>query len=140
MPDPHPIRVLIADDEPLARRGIRQLLASHPDMLVVGEARNGREALRLLGSVAPDLLFLDVQMPELDGFGVLRAHGTTGMPAVVFVTAHDEFAVKAFEAQAIDYLVKPLEEARFVDAIERVRDRMRSTAAIELYRILFVLV
>jgi two-component system LytT family response regulator len=134
MPNDQAIRVVIADDEPLARRGIRQLLAAHPDMAVVGEARNGREALRLLEATDPDLLFLDVQMPELDGFGVLRAHGSRRMPAVVFVTAHDEFAVKAFDAHAIDYLVKPLEEARFLDAIDRVRDRLRSSAAIELSR------
>ena len=134
MPNESPIRVLIADDEPLARRGIRQLLASHPDMTVVGEARNGREALRLLESIEPDLLFLDVQMPELDGFAVLREHGASRMPAVIFVTAHDEFAVKAFEAHAIDYLVKPLEHARFADAVERVREQMRSAAAVELSR------
>lgn len=134
MTDEPPIRVVIADDEPLARRGIRQLLASHEGMVVVGEARNGREALRLLGAANPDLLFLDVQMPELDGFGVLRERGATRMPAVVFVTAHDEFAVRAFEAHAIDYLVKPLEEARFADAIERVRERIRSTEALELSR------
>jgi two-component system, LytTR family, response regulator len=134
MPNNSPVRVLIADDEPLARRGIRQLLATHPDMAVVGEARNGREALRLLESIEPDLLFLDVQMPELDGFGVLREHGAGRMPAVIFVTAHDEFAVKAFEAHAIDYLVKPLERARFADAVERVREQMRSAAAVELSR------
>ena len=134
MPDEQVIRVVIADDEPLARRGIRQLLATHPDMTVVGEARNGREALRLLGATRPDLLFLDVQMPELDGFGVLRERGAERMPAVVFVTAHDEFAVRAFEAHAIDYLVKPLEEARFADAMDRVRERLRSAAAVELSR------
>lgn len=132
MPNGAPIRVVIADDEPLARRGIRQLLAAHPDTTVVGEARNGREALRLLGAADPDLLFLDVQMPELDGFDVLRERGAHRMPAIVFVTAHDEFAVRAFETHAIDYLVKPLEEARFADAMERVRERMRSTAAVEL--------
>src|ERR1035438_7131461 len=102
------IRVLVADDEPLARRGVRQLLAPHGDITVVGESRNGRETLRALDSLQPDLLFLDVQMPEMDGFAVLRARGADRMPAVVFVTAHDQFAVQAFEAHAIDYLVKPL--------------------------------
>src|ERR1039458_174440 len=102
------IRVLVADDEPLARRGVRQLLAPHSDMTVVGESRNGPETLRALDSLKPDLLFLDVQMPEMDGFAVLRARGADRMPAVVFVTAHDQFAVRAFEAHAIDYLVKPL--------------------------------
>jgi two-component system LytT family response regulator len=119
------IRVLVADDEPLARRGVRQLLAPHTDMTVVGESRNGLETLRALEALRPDLLFLDVQMPEMDGFAVLRARGTDRMPAVVFVTAHDQFAVRAFEAHALDYLVKPLNVARFEAALERVRERMR---------------
>src|ERR1700685_1000510 len=97
------IRVLVADDEPLARRGVRQLLAPHPDMAVVGESRNGPETLRSLDALAPDLLFLDVQMHEMDGFEVLRARGARQMAAVVFVTAHDRFAVRAFEAHALDY-------------------------------------
>src|SRR5215831_8328255 len=107
MPESAPkIRVLVADDEPLARRGVRQLLARHADMVVVGESRNGPETLRALVALAPDLLFLDVQMPEMDGFEVLRARGADRMPAVVFVTAHDQFAVRAFEAHALDYLVE----------------------------------
>ena len=128
------IRTVIADDEPLARRGIRQLLASQRDVDVIGEARNGREALHLLRTLRPDLLFLDVQMPELDGFDVLAGLGTSPMPAVIFVTAYDDFAVRAFEAHALDYLVKPLEEARFAQAVQRTRDRMYSLAAIELSR------
>jgi two-component system, LytTR family, response regulator len=128
------IRAVIADDEPLARRGIRQLLAAHRDVIVVAEARNGRETVRALRDLKPDLLFLDVQMPELDGFGVLREHGTERMPAVIFVTAYDEFAVRAFEAHALDYLVKPVEEARFADALERTRRRLRSDEALELAR------
>jgi len=119
------IRVLVADDEPLARRGVRQLLAPHADMTVVGESRNGLETLRALDALEPDLLFLDVQMPEMDGFAVLRARGADRMPAVVFVTAHDRFAVRAFEAHALDYLVKPLNVERFEAALERVRERMR---------------
>jgi two-component system LytT family response regulator len=126
------IRTLVVDDEPLARRGIRQLLAPYPDIVVVGECRDGREALRALATLSPDLIFLDVQMPGLDGFGVLRAHGAERMPAVVFVTAHDEFAVRAFEAQALDYLVKPLSEARFKATITRVRARMRAADALSL--------
>jgi len=129
-----PLRALVADDEPLARRGIRQLLAAHPDVTVVGEARDGREALRLLRELRPDLLFLDVQMPELDGFDVLRAHGAAGMPAVVFVTAYDEFAVRAFDAQALDYLVKPVEEGRFAEALQRARERLRAADAEALAR------
>src|SRR5215471_5392442 len=119
------IRVLVADDEPLARRGVRQLLAPHHDMTVVGEARNGAETLRALDELSPDLLFLDVQMPEMDGFEVLRARGADRMPAVVFVTAHDQFAVRAFETHALDYLVKPLHVDRFEAALERIRDRFR---------------
>lgn len=118
------IRILVADDEPLARRGVRQLLAPHRDMTVVGEARNGIETLRALDDLAPDLLFLDVQMPEMDGFEVLRARGPGRMPAVVFVTAHDQFAVRAFEAHALDYLVKPLHVERFEAALQRVRERL----------------
>ncbi len=126
------IRALIVDDEPLARRGVRQLLAAHPDIAVVGECRNGREALRALATLAPDLVFLDIQMPGLDGLGVIRMHGVERMPAVVFVTAHDEFAVRAFETHALDYLVKPLSEARFRATIARVRERMRMTDAVAL--------
>jgi two-component system LytT family response regulator len=128
------IRAIIADDEPLARRGIRQLLGPHRDIAVVAEARNGRETVRALRELKPDLLFLDVQMPVLDGFGVLREIGAKFMPAVIFVTAYDEFAVRAFDAHALDYLVKPLEEARFVEALERMRERLRSAKAVDLSR------
>src|SRR5580658_2762458 len=126
------IRVLVADDEPLARRGVRQLLAPHADMTVVGEGRNGPETLRALEALAPDLLFLDVQMPEMDGFEVLRARGADRMPAVVFVTAHDQFAVRAFEAHALDYLVKPINIERFEAALRRVRERLRLMEAADL--------
>jgi two-component system LytT family response regulator len=118
------MRVVIVDDEPLARRGIRQLLASHADMDVVAEARNGKEAVRILKALAPDLVFLDVQMPEMDGFEVLRR--LDAPPAVIFVTAYDTFAVRAFEEHAVDYLVKPIHEARFEDALARVRERLRA--------------
>jgi two-component system, LytTR family, response regulator len=128
------IRALIVDDEPLARRGIRQLLDREPDVTVVAEARNGRDALRALRTMNPDLVFLDVQMPEVDGFGVVRAYGPERMPAVIFVTAYDAFAVRAFDAHAIDYLVKPLREARFAEAVQRVRERMRSDDAVALSR------
>ncbi|HKW49914.1 MAG TPA: response regulator [Gemmatimonadaceae bacterium] len=134
------LRAIIADDEPLARRGVRQLLASQPDIEVVGEARNGRETVHLVRSLHPDLLFLDVQMPELDGFGVLATLGSSALPAVIFVTAYDHFAVRAFDAHALDYLVKPIEEARFIEAIQRTRDRMHSLAAIELSRRLSALI
>jgi len=126
------IRVVVADDEPLARRGVRQLLAPHRDVTVVGEARDGRETLRALDELSPDLLFLDVQMPEMDGFEVLRARGPRRMPAVVFVTAHDQFAVRAFEAHALDYLVKPLNVERFEAALQRVRERLHLIEAADL--------
>jgi two-component system, LytTR family, response regulator len=126
------IRVLVADDEPLARRGVRQLLTPHTDMNVVGESRNGPETLRALDALKPDLLFLDVQMPEMDGFAVLRARGAHRMPVVVFVTAYDRFAVQAFEAHAIDYLVKPLNVERFEAALGRVRERLRLIEAADL--------
>jgi two-component system LytT family response regulator len=125
------IRVLVADDEPLARRGVCQLLSPHSDMVVVAESRNGPETVIALRQFSPDLLFLDVQMPEMDGFEVLRAQGTERMPAVVFVTAHDRFAVRAFEAYALDYLVKPLNVARFDSALARVRERLRLMQAAE---------
>ncbi len=119
------ITALIVDDEPLARRGIRQLLAREKDITVVGECRDGREALAAIDSLAPDIVFLDVQMPELDAFGVIRERGVERIPIVVFVTAYDAFAVQAFEAQALDYLVKPLVAARFASAMARVRERVR---------------
>jgi two-component system LytT family response regulator len=120
------IRVLIVDDEPLARRGIRQLLAAYADVQVVGECRNGREAVRALETLRPDLVFLDIQMPGLDGMRVVDVHGVDRMPVTVFVTAYDEYAVKAFEARAEDYLLKPLVEARFRATMERVRRRLRA--------------
>lgn len=129
-----PIRVLIVDDEPIARRGIRQLLASHDDIEIAGEARNGAEAVRLIAELAPDLVFLDVQMPEVDGFAVLRQIDPERLPAIIFVTAYDTFAVRAFEARALDYLVKPLAEARFHDALARARERFRVQAELASWR------
>ena len=129
-----PIRVVIVDDEPIARRGIKQLLKRHTDVQVAGEARNGREAVRVLNALAPDLVFLDIQMPEMDGFAVLRELELNPLPAIVFVTAHDSFAVRAFETHALDYLVKPVHEARFEDSLARVRERLRSREAAELSR------
>jgi len=128
------IRAIIADDEPLARRGVRQLLGPHRDFEVVAETRNGRETVRALRELKPELLFLDVQMPEGDGFDVLREIGVRHMPAVIFVTAYDEFAVRAFDAQALDYLVKPLQVSRFGEALERMRQRLRSVKAVDLSR------
>jgi two-component system LytT family response regulator len=129
-----PIRVVIADDEPIARRGIRQLLAAYDDIEIAAEARNGKEAVRLLKALLPDLVFLDVQMPELDGFAALRQLDQSSLPAVIFVTAYDTFAVRAFETHAVDYLVKPINETRFRDALARARERLHSLQALELSR------
>jgi two-component system LytT family response regulator len=126
-----PIRVVIADDEPIARRGIRQLLAVHDDVEIVGEARNGKEAVRLLKSLLPDLVFLDVQMPEFDGFAALAQLDPSRLPAVIFVTAHETFAVRAFDTHAVDYLVKPLHETRFREALVRARERVHSLRTLE---------
>jgi two-component system, LytTR family, response regulator len=128
------IRAIIADDEPLARRGVRQLLAAHQDIAVIAETRNGRETIRALRELKPELVFLDVQMPNLDGFDVIKEIGPKSMPVLIFVTAYDEFAVRAFEAHALDYLVKPLEEARFTQALERVREELRSMKSVSLSR------
>ena len=118
------IRVLIADDEPLARRGLEQLLASHPDCQVVAACRNGPETVRALNRGGIDVAFLDINMPGLNGFDVLEVADV--MPVVVFVTAYDEFAVRAFEARALDYLLKPIKPGRFDDTLQRVRETLRS--------------
>jgi two-component system LytT family response regulator len=115
---------LIVDDEPLARRGIRQLLSRHPDVTVVGECRNGREAIKASESVACDLMFLDVQMPGVGGFDVVRRWAGR-LPVTIFVTAYQEFAVRAFESNALDYLVKPVSQVRFDATMVRVRERIR---------------
>ena len=120
------VRALIIDDEPLARRGIRQLLAAYPEVLVAGECRDGREALRALADERPDLVFLDIEMPGLDGLNLIALYGAERMPLVVFVTAHEQYAVRAFEAEAVDYLVKPLSEARFQATMSRLGERLRS--------------
>lgn len=123
------IRVLIADDEPAARRGVRQLLAAHPAFTVVGECRDGSEVLAQVDALAPDVIFLDVQMPGVDGFEVIRRRTPERMPAVVFLTAYDQFAIRAFEAQALDYLLKPVTEARFATTVQRLRRRLAESRA-----------
>ena len=120
------ITVLVADDEPAARRGVRQLLAAFPDFTVVGECRDGREVLASLDALKPDVIFLDIQMPEIDGFEVIRRRTPARMPAIVFLTAYDQFAIRAFEAEAHDYLVKPVSDARFAATIKRLMKRIRS--------------
>jgi len=115
------IRTLIVDDEPIARAGLRALLAGEADVSVVGECRDGVEAVARIRSDRPDLVFLDVQMPELTGFEVLSALGPNELPAVVFVTAYDAYALDAFEASAVDYLLKPFDRDRFARALSRAR-------------------
>jgi two-component system, LytTR family, response regulator len=117
------LRVLIVDDEPLAREGIKLLLSSDSQVM---EARNGREAVTKIRDEKPDLVLLDVQMPRMDGFGVVEAVGADKMPAVIFVTAHDQYAIRAFEVSAVDYLLKPVTEERFRIAFERARNRLRA--------------
>jgi two-component system LytT family response regulator len=121
-------RVLVADDEPAARRGVRQLLAQFSEFVVVGECRNGTEVLTSLDTLRPDVLFLDIHMPGIDGFEVIRRRTPERMPAVVFLTAYDQFAIRAFEAQALDYLVKPVAEARFAATMKRLNRLLRNAA------------
>ena len=121
-------KALIADDEPAARRGVRQLLAAFPEFAVAGECRNGAEVLTALDTSAPDVIFLDIQMPGIDGFEVIKQRTVERMPAVVFLTAFDQFAIKAFETEALDYLVKPVSEARFAATMKRVERRLQSTS------------
>jgi two-component system LytT family response regulator len=123
------MRVVIADDEPLARERIELLLAGRPDVEVVAAAGDGRAAVEAVRAHRPDLLFLDVQMPELDGFGVLRELGADAPPAVVFCTAYDQFALRAFEVHALDYLLKPFDEERFTAALERARAQVARRGA-----------
>ena len=118
-------RALIADDEPAARRGVRQLLAKFPEFIVAGECRNGAEVLAALDNLAADVVFLDIQMPGIDGFEVIKRRTVDRMPAVVFLTAFDQFAIKAFETEALDYLVKPVSEARFAATMKRVVKRLQ---------------
>jgi len=128
------IRALIVDDEPLALRRLRALLADEADVEIIGEAANGTEAVRAIATERPDLVFLDVQMPGLDGFDVLRSTASIHQPFVIFVTAHDEHAIRAFEVQAVDYLLKPVVEARFREAVRRAVSRLRGGTTADIAR------
>jgi two-component system, LytTR family, response regulator len=123
-------KALIADDEPAARRGVRQLLANFPEFVVAGECRNGAEVLAALDASAPDVIFLDIQMPGIDGFEVIKRRTVERMPAIVFLTAFDQFAIKAFETEALDYLVKPVSEARFAMTMKRLAQRLESRSKV----------
>jgi two-component system, LytTR family, response regulator len=125
-----PLRVLIVDDEPLAREGVRQLLAGESGIDIAGESSDGVAAVEDILRLQPDLVFLDVQMPGLDGFGVLGEVGPARMPAVIFVTAFDEFAVRAFDVHALDYLLKPIDPGRFRAALARARADSGETAGV----------
>jgi two-component system LytT family response regulator len=120
------LRTLIVDDEPLARQGIRLLLQGEPDIEVAGECVNGAEALAAIQREKPALMFLDVQMPKLDGFALLAALPAEQVPVVIFVTAYDRHALKAFEVSATDYLLKPIKPARFREALQRARQRVQA--------------
>lgn len=119
-----PLRAIVVDDEPAARRGVRLLLEQEPDVLVVAEAGDGDDAVEVIRREKPDLVFLDVQMPGCDGFEVLRRLAPEPAPAVVFITAYDEHALRAFEVNAVDYLLKPYEDDRFHAAVARARDEI----------------
>lgn len=123
------VRVLVVDDELLARQRIRRLLQTEPDVEVVGEAATGREAVQRIGGLQPDIVCLDVQMPELDGFGVLRELGDGPVPLVLFVTAYDEHALRAFDVHAVDYVLKPVDADRFRTAFQRARTQIQQSSA-----------
>ena len=123
---------MIIDDEPLARRGVRARLRKMPDVKIVGECGDGTSGLEAILKLEPDLIFLDVQMPGMDGFGVLRALPADHLPLVIFLTAHGEHAVRAFEVSALDYLLKPLDDERFEAALNRARKQMHAASEAEL--------
>ena len=133
------LRVVIVDDEPLVRHRIRELLKSHPDLEIVGEARNGTEAIETITIQQPDLLFLDVQMPDMDGFEVLTALDSDSLPLVIFVTAYDEHALRAFEVHAIDYLMKPFDSKRFAKALDHAKLQTTVTKGRDTSRIIKLL-
>jgi two-component system LytT family response regulator len=120
------LRVLVADDEPLARKLIRRFLKQEPDVELLAECSDGKEAVAMIRNTKPDLLFLDVQMPELDGFAVLDTLGPAEMPQVIFTTAYESYAIRAFELHALDYLLKPFDQVRFKAALQHARERFRN--------------
>ncbi len=123
------IRTLIVDDEALARRGLELRLARQPGINIIGQAQNGRQAVKLISELSPDLVFLDIQMPGMTGFDVIRSLNPKKLPMIIFVTAFDQYAIKAFEANAIDYLLKPIDDSRLHQALFRVNERLRQNRA-----------
>ena len=128
MSEPRKMRAVIVDDEPLARRGVRQHLARHPDVTVVGEAGDGESAVALIARESPDLVFLDIEMPGISGLEVAACLDPQALPVLVFVTAYDAYAVEAFEVEAFDYLLKPVDPDRFDATLDRVRRRLQAGA------------
>jgi len=120
------IRTLVIDDESLARERIRDMLACDPQIEIIAECANGKDAIEAIQLHAPDLIFLDVEMPGIDGFGVLEALPPEGMPTIIFVTAYDQYAVRAFEVYALDYLLKPFDQERFDKALARAKAHLSS--------------
>ena len=133
------IRTLIVDDEPLARRNLRLLLERDPQIEIIDECRNGREAVQAVNKLSPDLIFLDIQMPEMDGFDVLASVGAEQIHAIIFVTAFDQYALKAFEVHALDYLLKPFDDARFQKALEQAKSQIEQRALNKISRKLLAL-
>ena len=130
------VRAVVVDDEPTAREVVMTLLAEHPSVEVVGQATNGREAVDLVRQLKPDLLFLDIQMPDQDGFGVLEALGDDVPRGIVFVTAHDEHAIRAFDVHALDYVLKPFGRPRFRAAVTRALEGLRAMDVLTMQRTL----
>src|ERR1044072_2024022 len=120
------IKTLIVDDEPLARRNLRLLLANDPQIEILDEGRNGSEAVKAINALSPDLIFLDIQMPEMDGFDVLAQVGPEHIQAIIFVTAFDQYALKAFDVHALDYLLKPFDDERFAHALHRAKTQIEA--------------
>jgi len=134
------LKTLIVDDESLARRGLLHRLKDIEDIEVIGEARNGREAVNLIRELKPDLVFLDIQMPGLSGFDVVQQLDIESMPIILFLTAYDEYALKAFEVNALDYILKPIDEKRLDHVLDKVRTSLREKRALEHKSLLLKLV
>lgn len=133
------IRTLIVDDEPLARQNLRLLLKDDPEIEIIAECGSGHEAVRIIEADQPDLLFLDIQMPEMNGFDVIERIDTQRLPAIVFVTAFDQYALQAFEVHALDYLLKPFDDARFEKALRQAKTQVEQREVNALSRKLFAL-
>ena len=133
------IKALIVDDELLARDRIREMLKEHPEFEVIGEARNGQEAIDCITTQNPDLVFLDIQMPDLNGFDVLQKLNLEKLPLIIFVTAYDQYAVRAFDAHAVDYLTKPFDRKRFAEAVDQAKVFMKGAKEPDTARILSML-